>query len=444
MKFAPGSFSKNFAWHGTGLLKLHTSIRDGFQGKVERTLRPDFRAHCRVEPDDLQLVPLNFFLHNHVESGQNWVSVDELVFAALQQSHSQLFDRLALFALHINLAGVRSGQNGVSEPALWIKDFVANRLWHDGAWRPQALSIEAMDTYFEGNLEAEEEVRIKCRSNYRHLLDLCGYLVSASDAVDSGAEQWIVAAMFLTWDRLLLDGVISLTTSKSELIDRLIHLEVHQLAGTTEEFVRECANAVVDDYLKAGGLDRFKGARLRVHAPARSAERKGTSKKVGKGAPHKEEAGEKAESSAEGLELDYSVAEEVKRRNRAFAVQIRNVAHVRALKRLYADRCQFCGGQVQVETSPNRFYSEGAHIKPVGKPHGGPDTPANILILCPNHHVELDTGMLSLVHQGSDYIIQSRNPAHPLHGKAIVVKEQHRLDEGLVRWQREFFAGRRH
>lgn len=37
-------------------------------------------------------------------------------------------------------------------------------------------------------------------------------------------------------------------------------------------------------------------------------------------------------------------------------------------------------------------YAEGAHIRPLGRPHVGPDVASNVLCLCPNHHVQLDLG----------------------------------------------------
>jgi putative restriction endonuclease len=42
--------------------------------------------------------------------------------------------------------------------------------------------------------------------------------------------------------------------------------------------------------------------------------------------------------------------------------------------------------------TPTGPYAEGAHIKPLGRPHDGPDIEANVLCLCPNHHVMFDSG----------------------------------------------------
>ncbi|MGW1778564.1 HNH endonuclease [Streptomyces sp. NPDC002143] len=57
------------------------------------------------------------------------------------------------------------------------------------------------------------------------------------------------------------------------------------------------------------------------------------------------------------------------------------------VKELYFDCCQVCGLQL-----PTRFstYSEAAHIRGLGHPHNGPDKLSNLLVLCPNHHVQFD------------------------------------------------------
>ena len=49
-----------------------------------------------------------------------------------------------------------------------------------------------------------------------------------------------------------------------------------------------------------------------------------------------------------------------------------------------------------------RALCEGAHIRPLGAPHDGPDTPDNILCLCPNHHVLFDQGAF---HLGDDLVL---------------------------------------
>jgi len=64
------------------------------------------------------------------------------------------------------------------------------------------------------------------------------------------------------------------------------------------------------------------------------------------------------------------------------------------VKQLYKYSCQVCDLAIETKTG---FYAEGAHIKPVGKPHNGDDSASNLLCLCPNHHVMFDKGMFSIM-----------------------------------------------
>ena len=72
---------------------------------------------------------------------------------------------------------------------------------------------------------------------------------------------------------------------------------------------------------------------------------------------------------------------------------IRDTKVTAAVKALYGNTCQVCGTRVVTKAG---YYSEGAHVRPLGKPHHGPDTMANILCLCPNHHSAFDKGGLYL------------------------------------------------
>lgn len=61
------------------------------------------------------------------------------------------------------------------------------------------------------------------------------------------------------------------------------------------------------------------------------------------------------------------------------------------VKKLYDHTCQACAVRLAVGA---RGYSEGAHIQALGRPHSGPDIPANVLCLCPNCHILFDAGAL--------------------------------------------------
>jgi len=70
---------------------------------------------------------------------------------------------------------------------------------------------------------------------------------------------------------------------------------------------------------------------------------------------------------------------------------IRNTAMAREVKALHDYACQVCGLRIETPVGP---YAEGAHIKPLGAPHRGPDTLDNLLCLCPNHHLLFDLGAM--------------------------------------------------
>jgi putative restriction endonuclease len=63
------------------------------------------------------------------------------------------------------------------------------------------------------------------------------------------------------------------------------------------------------------------------------------------------------------------------------------------VKSIHDDKCQACG--IRLET-PAGAYSEGAHIRPLGRPHNGQDVPDNVLCLCPNCHVLFDAGAFAI------------------------------------------------
>lgn len=68
---------------------------------------------------------------------------------------------------------------------------------------------------------------------------------------------------------------------------------------------------------------------------------------------------------------------------------VRDTKLSREIKKLYNYTCQVCGIRIALN---GIGYAEAAHIKPLGKPHNGTDVLANLLCLCPNHHVMFDKG----------------------------------------------------
>ncbi len=67
--------------------------------------------------------------------------------------------------------------------------------------------------------------------------------------------------------------------------------------------------------------------------------------------------------------------------------------HARQLKQLYHYRCQICGVRLEGSAGP---YAEAVHIRPLEAPHNGPDSPENMLCLCPNCRVLFDIGGVTI------------------------------------------------
>lgn len=67
---------------------------------------------------------------------------------------------------------------------------------------------------------------------------------------------------------------------------------------------------------------------------------------------------------------------------------------VAELKRLHSDVCQLCGTVIKLPGG--MCYSEGHHIRPLGREHGGSDSLDNLLCVCPNCHTKLDYGCIKL------------------------------------------------
>lgn len=73
---------------------------------------------------------------------------------------------------------------------------------------------------------------------------------------------------------------------------------------------------------------------------------------------------------------------------------LRDTALARAIKTLHGYKCQICDETIHIQN--NEPYAEAHHIRPLGYPHNGPDIPGNIICVCPNHHVQLDYGAITL------------------------------------------------
>jgi hypothetical protein len=416
-KYTPGSFTKNFAWAGTGFRRLHTAIRAGYSNALSPVNREKWRADSGIKDGSLELIPINFFLHN--KSGK--MSVDELVFQAISRPHNIDFDRLSLFAFHLTQVGTPP-QQGPQRPALWANEFAKEVLWKTDSWQSAALIHSALDNFIADTMNASEDVRIKSRNNYRYFFELAGYLPTSGATINTGQEGWITPALYLAWDRFVLDGG---SEEKNALLKYVDDEELYKLIGTSKADVDEIANIVVPLYLDAGATDRFASSTPAITTPI-------SAKKTVTPAPATPPSAaswldEEGSDEAVGRSLG---SKSLQKRNRKIASQLR--LH-------YKHRCMFCGIRLQI--GDQRFYAEAAHIKPLGSPHDGPDKTGNLLILCPNHHLQFDRGVVRIEMSGQDFKIKSSVPGDTLDGKLI--KPKHALDDICVKWHFDWFSDNR-
>ncbi|GKQ37714.1 hypothetical protein ALMP_42500 [Streptomyces sp. A012304] len=115
---------------------------------------------------------------------------------------------------------------------------------------------------------------------------------------------------------------------------------------------------------------------------------------------------------------------------------VRDAATVRRVKALYDHECQMCGLRlVGLDEKP---YSEGAHIRPLGSPHHGPDVERNILCLCPNCHVRLDIGAV-VIEDNWSVVVRAGVFGDGLRAK-LKMHREHKVHEDYVRYHREWWA----
>jgi putative restriction endonuclease len=77
---------------------------------------------------------------------------------------------------------------------------------------------------------------------------------------------------------------------------------------------------------------------------------------------------------------------------------VRDTLVSEAVKEKHNYVCQVCSTQIK---RLGGAYAEGAYIRPLGRPHNGPDTADNILCLCPNCHVLFDGWAFTIKDDGT-------------------------------------------
>jgi len=95
----------------------------------------------------------------------------------------------------------------------------------------------------------------------------------------------------------------------------------------------------------------------------------------------------------------------------------------REVKALYQYGCQICRTCLTSSVGP---YAEMIHIRPLAPPHNGPDTPDNILCLCPNHRLLFEVGAVAVA---EDFTLIG-------HDGTLMVDFRHLLNKDHFRYRR--------
>lgn len=77
---------------------------------------------------------------------------------------------------------------------------------------------------------------------------------------------------------------------------------------------------------------------------------------------------------------------------------IRDTLVSETVKNLHRHFCQTCSTRIE---RPGGAYAQAAYIRPLGRPHNGPDTVDNILCLCPNCHMLFDGWAFAIEDDGT-------------------------------------------
>ena len=116
--------------------------------------------------------------------------------------------------------------------------------------------------------------------------------------------------------------------------------------------------------------------------------------------------------------------------------RIRDSQLAREVKKLYDYQCQVC--EHAVPTSNNVFYAEGAHVRPLGRPHLGHDALSNILCLCPNHHTQFDLGGLVLTDEMEAIETRTMTPV-----ASLSFRRRHVVETSNASYHRALWLGAR-
>lgn len=252
----PGSFTKNFSWgpRSNGLLKLHESIRIGFAETMADVSRAEFRDRVSGHGHS-EFIPINFFLFNRPESGDDVIVADELVYQALSAPHSANFDKLALFALNFSYVGRWTGAEATQRrPALWASHYIRDKVAADYDWRTSLVNAADIQGFVEGDARYSAKSAKKLSTNLNYLYEIGDLASFASTRVD----RWWVDALFLAMDRLIEDRALDgRRILEKDYEDSLTSAGFQEISGNKSLEKELASTHLVTLYTECGGRGRF-------------------------------------------------------------------------------------------------------------------------------------------------------------------------------------------
>jgi len=112
---------------------------------------------------------------------------------------------------------------------------------------------------------------------------------------------------------------------------------------------------------------------------------------------------------------------------------VRNSQLAYKVKRHHRFVCQLCDEALVLGSGAP--YAEAAHIRPLGAPHDGSDTPDNMLCVCSNCHVRFDSGALAILDDGTLWDVLEDEEVWPINQTG-----GHQLDWDNVAYHRLHIA----
>ncbi|MED4599668.1 HNH endonuclease [Paenibacillus validus] len=115
--------------------------------------------------------------------------------------------------------------------------------------------------------------------------------------------------------------------------------------------------------------------------------------------------------------------------------RIRDTPMSQKLKQKYNNHCQICGSAIIIGV--DRYYSEAHHLKPLGRPHFGPDIESNLIVLCPNHHAEFDGKSISI---NPETLLIEHIESNNQYIKKTLKLSLHKIDLKFIAYHHELFC----